>query len=239
MTAQRLDRAAVVTRQGVEGVAVELDEIVVVDPPGRHGDHAAGAVMILHVAEHVIAREAADAVDRAQNRATDRLVGIGGLLEQIEDDVVGRVVDLGDLLHDDLALALELFGGHHRVLQDIGQDVDGERHVLLEHTGDEGGLLARGIGVEVAADRFDLLDDGERAAPLGALERHVLQEMRDAVELAPLDARASVDPDADRRGLETRHVDGGDPQAVFECCDAGFGHAAPLILFPVSTAPRM
>ncbi len=125
------------------------------------------------------------------------------------------------------------------MLQDVAQQVDCQRHVLLENAGDEGGLFARGIGVEVAADRFDLLGDGERVAPLGALERHVLEKVRDAVEFAPLVARAGVDPDADRRGLETRHVDGGDPKAVFECGDARLGHAAPFVLFPVSTAPRM
>ena len=55
--------------------------------------------------------------------------------------------------------------------------------VLLQHLGVIGGALARGIGVEVAADRLDLLGDGEGAAALGALERHVLEEMRDAVDL--------------------------------------------------------
>ena len=69
-----------------------------------------------------------------------------------------------------------------RVLQDVGDDVDGERHVLLQHLGVVGGVLARGVGVELAADRLDLLGDGAGDAPLGALERHVLEEVRDAVD---------------------------------------------------------
>ena len=36
------------------------------------------------------------------------LAGIGGLLEMVEDDVVGRVVGLADLLQDHAALALQL-----------------------------------------------------------------------------------------------------------------------------------
>ena len=36
--------------------------------------------------------------------------------------------------------------------------------VLLQHLGVIGGLLARGIGVEVAADRLDLLGDVAGAA---------------------------------------------------------------------------
>jgi hypothetical protein len=36
--------------------------------------------------------------------------GIGRLLEVVEDDVVGRVVGLADLLQDHAALALDLLG---------------------------------------------------------------------------------------------------------------------------------
>ena len=50
----------------------------------------------------------------------------------------------------------------------------------------------------MAADRLDLLGDGAGAAPLGALERHVLEKMRDAVDLGRLVPRADIDPDAER-----------------------------------------
>ena len=92
--------------------------------------------------------------------------GKGAFLEMVEDDVVGRVVGLADLLQDDGALALQFLGLEGRVLQDVGEDVERERHVLLQHLGVIGGAFARGVGVEVAADRLDLLGDGKRAAPL-------------------------------------------------------------------------
>ena len=66
--------------------------------------------------------------------------------------------------------------------------------IFLQHLGVIGGVFARGIGIEVAADRLDLLGDGERRAPLGALERHVLEEMGDAVDLRRLVAGADIDP---------------------------------------------
>ena len=56
--------------------------------------------------------------------------------------------------------------------------IDGERNVGLQHARMEGGLLAAGIGVEIAADGFDLLGDVARAARFGALERHVLEHVR-------------------------------------------------------------
>ena len=101
-----------------------------------------------------------------------------------------------------------------RVLQDVGEDVERERHILLQHLGVIGGALARGIGVEMAADRLDLLGDGAGAAPLGALERHVLEEMRDAVDLRRLVPRADIDPEAERDRVDRVDPVGDDPQAV-------------------------
>ena len=44
--------------------------------------------------------------------------------------------------------------------QDVADDVGGERGVLLQDQDVVGGLLARGVSVDVAADVFDLLGDG-------------------------------------------------------------------------------
>ena len=105
-------------------------------------------------------------------------------------------------------------GVEGRVLQDVGEDVERQRHILLQHLGVIGRAFARGIGVEVAADRLDLLGDGESAAPLGALERHVLEEMRDAVDLRRLVPRPDIDPEAERDRVDRVDPVGGDPQPV-------------------------
>ena len=80
--------------------------------------------------------------------------------------VVGSVARGADLLDDDLLLALELVLVEQRVLQDVGEDVDGERHVVLEHAREKAGGLDRGRGIEVAADVLDLRGDLPGAAPL-------------------------------------------------------------------------
>ena len=82
----------------------------------------------------------------------------------IEDDVVGRVARLAQLLQHHLALALQFGLLEGRVCENVGDDVERQRHIGLQHAGMEGGLLAAGIGVEIAADRFDLLGDVARAA---------------------------------------------------------------------------
>ena len=69
------------------------------------------------------------------------------------------ILRLRDLLHHHLLLSLQLLGIEHRVLQDVGQHVDGERHVFLEHARHVGGLLPRGVGVEMSAHVLDLFRD--------------------------------------------------------------------------------
>ena len=143
-----------------------------------------------------------DDLGPAQHRPAHRLVGIGAFLEIIEDDVVGRVVGLADLLQDHRALALELLRIEGRVLQNIGEDVEGERQILLEHLGVICRAFARGVGVEVAADGLDLFGDRARAAPLGAFERHMLEKMRGAVDLRRFVPGADIDPNAKRNRVD-------------------------------------
>ena len=79
-------------------------------------------------------------------------------------------------------------------------NVERQRHVGLEHARIIGGGLRAGRGIEIAADGLDFLDDLPRAAPARALERHVLEKMRNAVLVEAFVAAAGVDPDAERRG---------------------------------------
>ena len=118
---------------------------------------------------------------RAEDRAADGLVAEGRLGEAVEDDVVGRIVGGADLLQDDVLLALQLFGVELGFRQDVGQDVDGQRHVVAKHARVEGGRLDAGRGIDLAADILDLRGDLPGAAPFGALEGHVLEQMGDAV----------------------------------------------------------
>ena len=152
----------------------------------------------------------------AEDRAAERLVGKGELLQMLEDEIVGRIGNGADLLHDHILLAHELLAVERRLGQDVGQNVERKRHVGLEDAREIGGALGAGRGIEIAADRFDLLGDLPRGAPPRALERHVFEEMRDAVLVVPLVAAAGIDPDAERGRLEMRHRVGHDMDAGFQ-----------------------
>ena len=96
---------------------------------------------------------------RAENRPAERMVLPESLREELVDEIVGRVLDHLDLFDDDLLLALDVVGRERRVADDVGQDVDGERQVLVEHLDVVARVFLRGERVELAADRIDRLRD--------------------------------------------------------------------------------
>ena len=114
----------------------------------------------------------------------------------VEDDVVRRIHRLADFLQHDIPLARQLRLVEQAVLDDVAEDVDGERQVALQRLAEERRRLARRPGVDMAADRLDLVGDVLRAAARRALEHHVFEQVGDAVDLGRFVARAGVDPDA-------------------------------------------
>src|SRR5207253_8032257 len=137
-----------------------------------------------------------------------------GEVEEFVDVVVGRVLDLRDLLHDHRALALDLLGGETRVREDVGEQGEGERQVVGEELAVVAGVLLAGEGVQDAARGVDLLRDVRRPPPLRALEEQVLEEVRDPCLVRPLVARAVLDPDADGHRRELGELLRQHPDAV-------------------------
>ena len=82
--------------------------VVVLDRAGGDQGHAVRRDNCArHIVAQVVAREGGDRLLVAQDRPAHRLVRIDHGLQMIEDDVVGRVARLPDLLQHDLALALQ------------------------------------------------------------------------------------------------------------------------------------
>src|SRR5690606_28952377 len=209
-------------RQGALGLFAEdaeplfdfLDELVVGDRPGCHDHHAFGAILPLHERAQLFRIERLDRLRRAEDRTTESLVAEGGLSEAIEHDIVGRVVSGANLLQDDVLFALELGRIEAGVGQYVGKDLDRQRQVVFQHPRVEGRRLDAGRGVDLAADVFDFRGDIPRGARAGALEGHVLQQVRDAVLVVALVARARLDPHSEGNAFDMRQGFGRDRQAV-------------------------
>ena len=130
-----------------------------------------------------LARHLLDRLGRAGDRAAQRAVRTPcDLREQVVHDVVGVVVVHRDLVEDHLTLGLDVRRCDQRAGQHVAEHVDRHRQVLVEDPRVVAGVLPRGVGVELAADRVERGGDVHRRAGVGALEQQVLEEVRGPVE---------------------------------------------------------
>ena len=191
-----------------------LGEARVVDVAGGRDDHVRRGIVGAEVAEEVVARDALDEARAAEDRPPERLLREGLQVELVLRDRLGVVGGVTELLQDHLPLAVDLLGGEGRAADHVGEHVERDRHVLGEQHRVVGGVVLGGVGVHRRAHPLDLERDAPRVAGLGALERHVLEEMRDAVQVRGLVARADAHERADRRGAEAGQPHRRDRQPV-------------------------
>ena len=191
------------------------DALVLEIAHGRY-DQVARRIRIGKVAAEQIGVERLDGIAGAEDRAAERVVLPEALGEELVDQIVGRVLDHLDLFDDDLLLALDVDRRKRGIEHDIRQDVDGQRQMLVEHLDVVARVFLGREGVELTADRVDRLGDVLRAARPGALEEHVLHEVRDAAALGRFVAGPPRQPDADADRADLRHPLRQDAQAVIE-----------------------
>ena len=133
---------------------------------------------------------------------------------ELEDQIVGRVGHAVDLFQNDVALGLEVARAQQRVPHEIGQDLDRQGKVGVENVTLVAGVVPTGEGVEPAAADLQLEGQLLGAAPLGALEDHVLEQMGDPHLLPALVRTGGAHVDADGCRADARQLLGEDDHPV-------------------------
>ena len=157
----------------------------------------------------------------AQDRTAERLAIEGLFLGQFEDQVVGNVSGLGDLLGDDPLFLGQVAGVQARPEDQVRHHRHGQRQAALERADLEAGAIVAGGGVELAALGLDGLDDLTRCPLAGGPKHHVLEQMRPAGLVRALIACAAPDRHRERQGLQPRHRVADDSDAVGKGVDGG------------------
>ena len=180
-----------------EGAFEQALDVVVLEVADRHHHEVPGDVGVLEVLRERLASERVHAVGRAENGAAERMAAPEAFRENLVDQIVGGVLDHLDLFEDDLLLFLDVVLGHQRVADQVGENFDRERQVLIEHLEVIAGVFLGGKGIDLPADRIHLLRDFFRRPGGRALEEHVLDKVRDAHAFRRFVPRAAREPDAD------------------------------------------
>jgi hypothetical protein len=149
-------------------------------PRGRNDD-VVRRIPRVKAFEKRVPRKLRHRFGRAQNRQAQGMSAPEILREHFVDHAFGIVLVHLDLFEDYL-----LFLGDVRFIEpwtqhQVGEHVEGDRQVLVEHFRVEASHLLCREGIEHPAQRVHRLRDLLGRAPLGALEHHVLDEVRDPV----------------------------------------------------------
>ena len=139
---------------------------------GGGNDDVLGRVGAPEMVAQPLLRERLDALFGPKDRPAQRMALPERLGENLVDEIVGRVLDHLDLFEDDLLLAFDVDLVERGAKDDVRQDVDGKRQMLVEHLDVVAGVLFRRKRVELAADGVDRLGDvlrRARAVPLNSM----------------------------------------------------------------------
>src|SRR3989338_3748330 len=90
--------------------------------------------------------------------------------------------------------------------ENVGQQIDRQRQVLVKHLGVVTGVFLGSKGIQHAADRVHFLRDAGGTALFGSFEEKVLDEMRNPVLVARLVTRPVLYPDSQANGAGICHL---------------------------------
>ena len=144
---------------------------------GRRGHHVPGAVVLAEELAHVLGGHRPDRFLAPEHFSAEWMIGEEGgraLLRRL----LGRLVGVHeDLVEDHLAFGVEVRGAQRRLPHDVREQFETEVEALGEQPDVEGGVLLRGVGVEVTADLVDGLGDRGGRAVGGAFEEQMLEKV--------------------------------------------------------------
>ena len=200
-----------------EVLAHQCHYLVVVDISRDRNDHP-----LRRVATHVERMQLRPGHRRDRRRAADHRPPDGMRAEHrrqedVAEGVLGIVVAHRDLLEHHVALDLDIVCGTTPPQHHVGNQVDGQFQIGVEHVRVVARVLSGGERVQLTADGVDGLRDLDRRARRRRLEQQVFQEVRGTGNAGPLVAGTDVDPHPDRGRMHRRNVLGDHAQATGQC----------------------
>jgi hypothetical protein len=121
--------------EGTEVLLSQLNELLVGDATSTDQNHAVSGVVGLDVVGQVIPGDSLDVLLGTEDGATKGLVLESSGVQMVKDNLLELLVNLLLLTQNHISLTLDSSGLQLRVLQDIGEDVDGLGDIVVERLG--------------------------------------------------------------------------------------------------------
>ena len=125
--------------------------------------------------------------------------------EVLEGDIVGIVLIHVDLFDHHMALGVDLVGAKGGTLDDLGENVEPRRQLLVQDPCPKAGGFLGCESVGLRTYRIEGFRDVTSGELLGSLEKEMLEEMGDTRLVVALVTGSGVDPAAKGHGSEGGH----------------------------------
>ena len=192
-------------RQVRKALRDQIHQLRVGQMPGR-GDHQiVRRIAVPEPPAQRVAVQRRDGFGSAQNRLAQRVRTPEILREKLVHEVFGIVLRHANFFEDHRLLAVDILVGEFRLENHVRQHVEGLGKMFGKDARVEAHHFLGGKRVEHSSHAVDFPRDVFRAAPPRSLEHHVLDEMRDPVDLGRLAARSVAQPDSHRYRMEILH----------------------------------
>ena len=202
---QRGLRAIDVAPQG-EAARDHRRRFVLVERARRADNEVGQPVVRVGVLEDVVAGQSRDRLFGPGDVAAQRMVRPDQLLEEVLDVVLRLVLVHAKLFENHHPFAFDVCRIEPGVGDDIGEDVEAQRHVLGRNPRPVGGQLFVRRRIDETAYALDRVRDLLwRRTPPGALEEEVLDEVRGACEALVFKPRTAAEHENDARRVALRH----------------------------------
>src|SRR5262245_51289813 len=120
-------------------------------------------------------------------------------------EVVWCVLHHFDLFQNDTPLLFHVLRVKFRIDQQIRQNIEGDRQVLVQYFRTVTNCFLRRESIQMSADGVNLTSDFLGRPMSGSFEKQMLDKMGDSIQLLGLTTRADLEPSTQRNGPHLWH----------------------------------
>jgi hypothetical protein len=210
----RLSNGCPMLRDSVECHVNQFNQLSMIDFAGRNDDQVSGRVALIEEIEHLLTIDITDGLAITDDRAPQRVSSPEIIAEQVVNIFFRVILHHGDLLKDDPTFLLDFIKVEQGMAKEVTEEVYSHRQLVCHDLDVITAELTAGEAVQDTADRIDLLGDELGITARSPLKEHMLEKMRDPVQVVCFMTRPTPDPYPQGNRMAPGYLFSQDPDAI-------------------------
>jgi hypothetical protein len=180
-----------------ESLFDQRNQFFVIETAGSDHTEVSANVSFAHEIEHLLSIYIGNRLTRTDHRHAKWMTGPEAVGKLVVNRFLRAVLDHGDLLEDNPTFLLYVIKIEPGMTDQIAKQINRHRQLFGEDFDKVAAVFPAGETIEEAANGIDFAGDSLGAAPVGAFEEHMFNEVGDAVEFSGFMTGAVIHPDTE------------------------------------------